>query len=186
MNVSLDNSKKLITVFQELTYYNQTNDTLSYLILNDWNNAYSDENSLLGERFADEFERAFLLSDLSEKGFTKDISIANEDLSVVNWCRLENKIDIIQVTLSQKLAPNQRVKLNLKYSIKLPNLRFTGFGYDDKGNFHLKDCFLTAARYESGVGFSKTAMRILMITATRFLIMKLALLLQKILKLVPI
>jgi hypothetical protein len=157
LNVSLNKTSKIVTVSQELTYFNQSNDTLSYLILNDWNNAYSDENSLLGERFADEFERAFLLSDVSEKGFTKNISITNEDATSINWCRLTNKIDLIEVKLDQKLFPNEKIKLNLKYVIKLPNLRFTGFGYDDKGNFHLKDCFLTPARYEDKNGFLKNS-----------------------------
>ncbi len=146
--VALANTTKTMNVTQELTYFNQSNDTLSTIILNDWNNAYSDENSLLGERFADEFERAFLLSDVSEKGFTKNISITNDDATSINWCRLTNKIDLIEVKLDQKLAPNQKKKILLTYSIKLPNDRFTGFGYSENGNYQLKDCFLLPARFE--------------------------------------
>ena len=157
MDVLLDNSSKTLIVSQELTYNNLSSDSLSFIILNDWNHAYSDENSLLGERFADEFERAFLLSDVSEKGFTTAITIKDEDAKEVNWCRLENKIDLIKIILDKKLAPKQKIQLQLHYIIKLPNARFTGFGYDQKGNFHLKDCFLTPARYESSKEFTKNS-----------------------------
>ncbi len=157
IDVLLDNSSKTLIVSQELTYNNLSSDSLSFIILNDWNHAYSDENSLLGERFADEFERAFLLSDVSEKGFTTAITIKDEDAKEVNWCRLENKIDLIKIILDKKLAPNQKIQLQLHYKIKLPNARFTGFGYDVKGNFHLKDCFLTPARYESSKEFTKNS-----------------------------
>lgn len=146
--VALDNTTKTLNVSQELTYFNQSNDSISTIILNDWNNAYSAENSLLGERFADEFERAFLLSDVSEKGFTKNISITNENLTAINWCRLTNKIDLIEIKLDQKLAPNQKKIVLLTYSVKLPNDRFTGFGYSENGNYQLKDCFLLPARFE--------------------------------------
>ncbi len=146
---SLNTETKTVIVLQDIFFFNQTNDTISTIILNDWNHAYSDENSLLGERFADEFQRGFLLSDSSEKGFTNNIRIVNEDITPIKWCRLENKNDLIELSLDQKLAPNQKIKLYLSYEIKLPSDRFTGVGYAEKGSFHLRDCFLAPARYET-------------------------------------
>jgi hypothetical protein len=55
--VEVNAANKTLNIQQELTYFNQSNDTLSSLILNDWNNAYSDVNTPLARRFSDEFYR---------------------------------------------------------------------------------------------------------------------------------
>ena len=62
--VKVDADKKLLSVYQELTFLNQTNDTLTSIILNDWNNAYSARETPLGKRFSDEFVRSFHLAKL--------------------------------------------------------------------------------------------------------------------------
>lgn len=150
MTVALDAEKKLVSVYQELTFNNQTNDTLDTIILNDWNNAYSDKNSTLGKRFSDEFERSFLLAKDEDKGFTNNVIILDQNKSTLDWCRIENKIDLIRIRFENKLAPNQSVKLILIYSLKIPNDSFTGYGFGKKNSFYLKDFFLTPARYENG------------------------------------
>lgn len=150
MTVALDAEKKLVSVYQELTFNNQTNDTLDTITLNDWNNAYSDKNSTLGKRFSDEFERSFLLAKDEDKGFTNNVIILDQNKSTLDWCRIENKIDLIRIRLENKLAPNQSVKLILIYSLKIPNDSFTGYGFGKKDSFYLKDFFLTPARYENG------------------------------------
>lgn len=150
MTVALDAEKKLVSVYQELTFNNQTNDTLDTIILNDWNNSYSDKNSTLGKRFSDEFERSFLLAKDEDKGFTNNVIILDQNKSTLDWCRIENKIDLIRIRLENKLAPNQSVKLILIYSLKIPNDSFTGYGFGKKNSFYLKDFFLTPARYENG------------------------------------
>ncbi len=150
MTVALDAEKKLVSVYQELTFNNQTNDTLDSIILNDWNNAYSDKNSTLGKRFSDEFERSFLLAKDDEKGFTNNVIILDQNKSTLDWCRIENKVDLIKIRLENKLFPNQSIKLILIYSLKIPSDSFTGYGFGKKNNFYLKDCFLTPARYENG------------------------------------
>jgi hypothetical protein len=55
MFVEVNAANKTLNIQQELTYFNQSNDTLSSLILNDWNNAYSDVNTL-----QDDFRMSFI------------------------------------------------------------------------------------------------------------------------------
>jgi len=77
LNAKLDVKTNTLQVSQELTYFNQTNDTINTLVLNDWNNAYSDKNSLLGRRFSDEFVRAFHFASEKELGATNDVVISD-------------------------------------------------------------------------------------------------------------
>ena len=59
MKVSVDIQEKLIRIQDELTYYNNSPDTLQAITFFDWNNAFSDKNSALAKRFSDEFIRSF-------------------------------------------------------------------------------------------------------------------------------
>ncbi|WNM17857.1 gluzincin family metallopeptidase [Flavobacterium capsici] len=146
--------KKTITVMQELTFFNQTNDTLSAIVLNDWNNAYSSKNTPLARRFSDEFERGFHLAKGEERGNTSNITILNETNMFLTWERDENYPDVIQVRLRNKLLPNEKRVLKLTYIVKLPSNQFTKYGYGENGKFNVKEWYLTPSRYENH-GFVK-------------------------------
>jgi hypothetical protein len=85
MFVEVNAANKTLNIQQELTYFNQSNDTLSSLILNDWNNAYSDVNTPLARRFSDEFYRGFHLAKEEERGSTTNITIINPDKLFLSW-----------------------------------------------------------------------------------------------------
>ena len=147
--VEVNDATKVLTVFQEITFNNTTNDTLTNIVLNDWNNAYSSKNTPMAKRFSDEFERSFLLSKEKEQGKTSGITIQDQNKSFLTWERNEKSPDVIQIKLKEKLLPNQKIKLSLSYTVKIPSDKFTNYGYGDKGKMNLKNCFLTPARYEN-------------------------------------
>ncbi len=147
--VTVDNDKKVLHINQELSFYNQTGDTLNSIILNDWNHAFSDKRSPLGNRFSDEFVRSFFLASDFERGTTSDIAITNEQGNSITWKRLDSQVDLIEIPLEQALLPNQKINLKLSYSIKIPDDKFTNYGYNNKGTFTLKNWFLTPAQYSN-------------------------------------
>lgn len=149
MTVAINPEDKTLTIFQELTVFNQTQDSLNTIILNDWNNAFSSKNSLLAKRFSDEFIRNFHLSSEKQKGFTKNITFFDENKLFLLWNRVEKNLDLIELCLNSKLAPNQKVKLYLTYTVKIPSDEFTKFGYGLNDKMSLKNWFLTPARYEN-------------------------------------
>lgn len=144
MVVEVDNDKKTLAVSQELTFFNQSNDTLDTIALNDWMNGYSSKSTPLAKRFSDEFERAFHLAKEKERGRTSNISISG-----FTWERDPNFPDIILIHLKEKLLPDQKVTFNLNYNVKIPSDRFTKYGYGENGKMYLKNCFLVPARYEN-------------------------------------
>ncbi len=149
MIVDFDSQKNILSVNQEITYKNQSNDTLNSIILNDWNNAYSSKTSLLAERFSDEFIRSFHLAAQEERGNTNIISVQNETKSNINWKRCDNQVDLIQVEFPNKIAPNQSVRFNISYQVKIPSNQFTKYGYAKNGDINLTDWFLAPARFEN-------------------------------------
>jgi hypothetical protein len=143
----LNNKEKSVTVFQEISYYNQSGDTLQTLVLNDWNNAYANVNTPLAKRFSDEFYRGFHLAKEEERGFTKILNITNSDAAALSWERKANHPDLLYVTLKEKIVPNQKGTIKLSYVLKIPNDKFTKFGYNSTSGMYLKDCFLAPALY---------------------------------------
>jgi hypothetical protein len=147
--VNIDASKKLLGVYQELTFHNQSNDTLSKIVLNDWNNAYSSKNTPLGKRFSDEFVRIFHFAPEKERGSTNNVTVLDESKFMLNWCRFDEHPDIIEIQLKDKLAPGEKANLTLTYVLKIASDRFTRLGYNSNDEMALKNCFLTPARYEN-------------------------------------
>ena len=150
LNVVLNDTLHTLEINQEITYFNQTNDTLSSIVLNDWNHAYSDKNSPLGKRFSDEFVRNFHLASESERGKTLLKSIQNEKGETIDYKRVENHLDLIEILIRNKILPFQKIVLKLNYILKIPSSKFTDFGVDSNGNYILKNWFLTPALYENG------------------------------------
>jgi hypothetical protein len=153
MNVDVDNQRKILSIRQEMEFYNQTGDTLYSIILNDWNNSYSTKDTPLAKRFSDEFVRSFHLAKEEERGHTDIISIG-EGQNILSWERPDGHPDLVEIKLINPILPGEKITFGLVYSVKIPNDRFTKYGYNAKGELNLKDWFLTPARYENH-GFTK-------------------------------
>jgi hypothetical protein len=149
MIVEVNSDTKTLNIQQEITFFNDSEDFLSSIVLNDWNNAYSNVNSPMAQRFSDEFYRGFHLADEKELGSTTNLTIIDDDKLFLSWERTEENPDIITVNLRDRLAPNQKIKLHLTYIVKVPSDKFTKYGYDDNGGMNLKTWYLTPARYEN-------------------------------------
>lgn len=149
MAVEVNIEKNLLNVQQQLVYSNDSDDTLSSIVLNDWNNAYSSKTTKLAKRFSDEFIRSFHLAKDEERGSTNGITIIDENKFFLDWYRTDDQPDIIKVDLHTKLAPHQKITLNLTYKSKIPSDKFTKYGYAQPGEMNLKNWFLSAARYEN-------------------------------------
>ena len=148
--VQTDQLSHIINVNQELTYYNQSNSTLNSIILNDWNNAYSVKDSPLGKRFSDEFVRTYLIAPEKDRGKTFDIQITSTSNKPLSFYRPENYPDLIEIQLNTPLLSGDKVSLKLSYKLKIPNNRFTTYGFNSKNEMSLKNWFLTPTKFENG------------------------------------
>lgn len=149
LNVKIDPQTNLVYIQQEIVYNNSTNDTLSSIILNDWNNAFSSKNSALAKRFSDEFSRIFHLAKEEDKGFTKINTIVDGEFNPIIWQQFNNRVDLIELKLNKSILPFTQQKILLSYLVKIPNKKFTEYGFSENGKIHLKDWYLSVPRYEN-------------------------------------
>ncbi len=148
LTVSLNGDTKELEIRQEFTYYNNSSYNLGVIYFNDWTNAYSDKNTGLAKRFAQEFKKSLHLAKDSERGSTTIISVVDETYNGLQWSRMEDGKDIIKVTLNDMLPPARSTKLFITYKVKLPPNKYTPYGYDPRGGYYLKDWYLTPAVYD--------------------------------------
>ena len=149
MTVELNTKNKTLLIKQEITFFNESNDTLKSIVLNDWNNAYSNKNTPLAKRFSDEFYRGFHLAKEEERGSTSNLIITNTNQQFLSWNRTEENPDYVVLHLQEPLLPNQKITFHLSYLSKIPSDKFTKYGYNNNGILHLKNWYLTPARYEN-------------------------------------
>ena len=102
-----------MTELQQIEFYNTSSDSLSKIVLNDWNNAFYSKKTPLAKRFSDEFVRSFHLSKPNEKGYTQSLVIIDQDRAFLDWCRPDLQPDIIEVTLRKKIAPGEKITFDL-------------------------------------------------------------------------
>ncbi len=143
----LDGETKEITIQQEFTYKNDSDDTLENIYFNDWAHAYSNKNTGLAKRFAQEFRKSLHLAKDDERGYTKIVSAVDDAYRGLRWERVEGQ-DIINVHLNKKLSSGEEQKIFITYVVKLPPNKFTPYGYGGKGEYYLKDWYLTPAVYD--------------------------------------
>lgn len=143
----LNETDKVLVVNQQITFTNYTNKSLSKIILNDWNNAYSSKYSPLAKRFSDEYVRSFHLATNYERGETR-IDKITSDNNIINWKRADNHLDLIEIQFAQNLEANKTITLNLGYTLKIPDSKFTRYGYDND-KFNLNNCFINIARFSA-------------------------------------
>ncbi|MDP5062853.1 MAG: hypothetical protein NWP64_13105, partial [Maribacter sp.] len=62
LSVTLNEDNQELDIRQEFTYYNNSNYNLGTIYFNDWANAYSDKNTGLAKRFAQEFKKSLHLA----------------------------------------------------------------------------------------------------------------------------
>ncbi|WP_291870332.1 metalloprotease [Maribacter sp.] len=146
ITANLNEETKELHIQQEFVYTNNSNYSLGYLYFNDWAHAYSNKNTGLAKRFAEEFKKSLHLAKDDERGYTEILSAVDDEYRGLQWER-EKSADILKFKLNTRLLPNESVKLFITYKVKLPLNKFTPYGFSNKGDYYLKDWYLTPSVY---------------------------------------
>ena len=144
IDAKFDPKKAEISINQTLTFINNYEIELNYLILNDWAHSYSTSLSNLGKRLSEEYILSFQRSTKNQRGYTAIKKISNQK-NLLNFSRLENNIDLIKVELRNPLKPKDSLKINIIYDVKIPIDDFTGYGISNSRNINIRDWYLTFA-----------------------------------------
>ena len=143
LDIDLKIEEETLVVSQTIEYTNTSNDKLSVLYLYDWANSYQGAPAPLANHLANEFNRSFYISSNNKLGFTQ-IDVLTS-VSILNWSRLADQLDIIKVNLNKELAAGESIEIQLEYLIKIPDDKFTGIGINSNKGIILRDLFISMA-----------------------------------------
>ena len=143
----VDVETKTISILQTIVYKNESNDTLSEIFLNDWNNSYSTKSTPLAKRFEEEFSTKFHLAKSEQRGYTIITSIKDKANQLLEYNNLNAYPDVIKVILKNPLLPGDSYNLSLNYNLIIPDATFTDYGFTKSKNFDLKYWYITPTVY---------------------------------------
>ena len=119
INIQLNDQEHSLKGFEEINYFNNSNDTLHFIWFHIWPNAYKNETTAFSEQFLKNGRKDFYFSTESEKGFINslDFTSDNENLKISPHPK---NIDIIKVMLKNPLLPHKSVLISTPFYVKLP------------------------------------------------------------------
>lgn len=149
INARLVPQNKSIELKQQITYVNESKDTLRAIYLTDWANSFSKKTTPLAKRFAENYDKSFHLAKPDDRGFTfiNEIKTQGDTLS---YTRPEGHPDIIKVELGTPILPQEARSFFLSYDVILPDEKFTRYGVTGDDEYILRYWFITPAVYNNG------------------------------------
>ncbi|HTR29613.1 MAG TPA: hypothetical protein VMH27_10105 [Puia sp.] len=127
IDVTLTDSTHSLDGNVSIHYINHSPDTLSFIWIQCWPNAFKNDRTAFSEALIREGRTDFYFSDISRKGYINRLEFRADG----RLARMEDHprfIDVIRVVLPSPLAPGDSVTLSTPFHVQLPD-NFAGFGY---------------------------------------------------------
>ena len=137
IDVILSSEDKTLIINQIMKFKNTSNISIKEIVLEDWANSYVNNRTRLAKRISDEYSRSFTFAKKKQRGSTLIKSIASDNIE--SWSVSKKTSDIINVYLKKELKKGESIEIEINYIVKLPDSKFTGYGFDNNNNFYLKN-----------------------------------------------
>ena len=153
IDAKLNSEDKTIEIYQIMKFKNTSNTPLKEIFLEDWSNSYLDNTTSLAKRISDEYSRSFSFAQKKQRGSSSINNIKSNNIET--WERLDDALDIIKVSLKKPISTGGSIEIEIYYSIKLPDSKFTGYGYDDD-NFYLKNWLIVFSNISNSIWYNQS------------------------------
>ncbi|MFN0082503.1 MAG: M1 family metallopeptidase [Ferruginibacter sp.] len=117
--VTLNDADNSITGFETIDYYNNSPDTLQFIWLHLWPNAYKNDRTTFSDQLLENGRTDFYFSPENKKGYINRLSFKVGNFNAVTEDHPQHQ-DIVKLLLPQPLAPGKMVKIETPFHVKLP------------------------------------------------------------------
>lgn len=127
IKVTLNVQENMLEGFEKITYHNQSPDTLHFIRMHLWPNAYKNDRTAFSEQMLRLGNTAFYFSSEEERGYINrlDFKANGQPARLITDSQW---IDVATLILPQPLMPGDSVTLTTPFHIKLP-FAFSRSGY---------------------------------------------------------
>lgn len=145
IDVSLNDQQHTLDAFAQITYSNQSPDTLHYIWFHLWPNAYKNDKTALSDQLLENGSTRFYFSDAADRGYINRLDFkVNDQLATTE--DHPNYIDIVKLILPQPLPPGKTILITTPFHVKLPAL-FSRSGHDGQ-NYQVTQWYPKPAVYD--------------------------------------
>ena len=133
ISVRLDDEQHILNGFEQIIYTNNSPDTLHFIYIHLWPNAYKNDRTKFCEQLVQQGKTDFYFSTEKQKGYIDSLqfSIENELVSYEYW---QDNSDIARIQLPQALLPAQSITIETPFRVKLPEV-FSRLGHNGQAYF---------------------------------------------------
>jgi hypothetical protein len=119
INVSLNDIENTLDGFEKIQYSNNSPDTLHFIWIHLWPNAFKNDRTAFSEQSLQNRETRFYFSNKDERGYINhlDFRVNGEEAKMEDHPLY---IDIIKIILPQPLLPGGRIELTTPFHEKIP------------------------------------------------------------------
>ena len=144
LSVSLDDKLKTLDGFEQIEYFNNSPDTLKYIWIHLWPNAYKNDQTAFSEQLLKNGRTDFYFSNESERGYINRLEFKVDGKNV----KVEDSIaiDITKIILNEPLVPLKSIIITTPFHEKLP-YNFSRGGYTKNG-FQITQWYPKPAVYD--------------------------------------
>ncbi len=125
VHAKIASDKKNIAVSQEILYHNPLEKDMDTLKILNWISAYKNRNTSLLFRKLEDRKNDLYFAEPNELGKLYDLQLTVNDSVITN---INPEDENFFIPLSKSIPKGKAVKINLNYSLQLPDSKFTGYG----------------------------------------------------------
>lgn len=142
--VTLDDAGHTLNGIEHITYINNSPDTLRFIYIHLWMNAYKNDRTAFSEQLLINDRTDFYFSDEVDRGYINRLNFTVNNSVLITE---ETKdIDVIKLLLQQPLVPADSVKITTPFFVKLP-YNFSRSGHY-KQSYQVTQWYPKAALYD--------------------------------------
>jgi len=133
IEVRLDDSLHILRGFERFVYKNNSPDTLKYIYIHLWPNAYKNDRTPFAKQQELNRSTAFYYSQAEQRGYIDSLnfSVNNEErLILIN----DETPDIAKLELKKALLPGEQIEVSTPFKVKIP-LVFSRLGHTGQSYF---------------------------------------------------
>ena len=119
IKVTLDDKNHYLRGDWALTYTNNSNDTLTFIYLHLYPNAYKNRNTDLGKQLTADGNLGWYFEKEDARGFIDSLAFSCNG-KLLSWDYKKGYLDIAKVELAQPLLPAQTINISSPMRIKIP------------------------------------------------------------------
>jgi Peptidase family M1 domain len=117
--VTLNDVENSLTGFEKIEYYNNSPDSLTYIWIHLWPNAYKNDRTAFSDQQLENGNTAFYFSEENKKGYINKLNFKVDNVNAFTEDHPQHQ-DIVKLILPNTLAPGKMIKIETPFHVKLP------------------------------------------------------------------